>query len=247
MKRYNFYATLLNAYSNYEKAEEDWYKYWGSSDDPSMLLGEFCEQRRKELIDRINRVPFDSDPADMGTAFNEVIDCLAGKRNSSTMIITSNKDNNNIVARYNGKTFYFNLTFCVEFAKRYEWAIPQYKCEAVLPITGGEATLYGYIDEVLPFAVIDIKTTTKYEAFKFRDTWQHKVYPYCLNRAGIPADTFRYDVVVWNKNGLPEVHEEVYNYNDRRATAELIEVCDKLALFCETYRKEITDKKIFDL
>ena len=37
------------------------------------------------LIDRINRKPFDSEAADKGTAFNEVIDCMIENRKSETV------------------------------------------------------------------------------------------------------------------------------------------------------------------
>ena len=41
---------------------------------------EFEEIQRLSLIDTINRVPFDSEDADRGTAFNEIVDCFIDKK-----------------------------------------------------------------------------------------------------------------------------------------------------------------------
>ena len=41
----------------------------------------------------------------------------------------------------------------------------------------------------MPLSIHDIKTTSKYEAFKYKNNWQHIVYPYCT---GIPD--FEYNI-----------------------------------------------------
>ena len=80
--KYRFYATLLDTYMNYVESDTIWEKYWGWSDDPPHTPEVFRQQQFQQLIDRINRVPFDSEPADKGTAFNEVIDCMVEHRKS---------------------------------------------------------------------------------------------------------------------------------------------------------------------
>lgn len=243
---YNIYATLLNSYQGYLDAEILWNKYWGGSDNPEKGIEEYCEEKRKELIDRINRVPFDSEPADRGTAFNEVIDCLILGEKSAKMEISSDRDNNKIKAVYNGRTFYFPLDFCVSFAKRYTGSVPQYLTEGLLNTNLGVVRLYGYIDELLIDTVVDIKTTSKYSAFKFRDTWQHKVYPYCLQKEGlVDINNFRYDVVVETKLAW-YVYEEHYTYNPDQDIPELIGVCEGLINFLNVYKDNITDLKIFN-
>lgn len=80
---YQFYATLLDGFSDYLNSDLIWESYWGWSENPPHTPEEFHEQKFKDFIDRINRVPFDSEPADKGTAFNELVDCLIEHRKPS--------------------------------------------------------------------------------------------------------------------------------------------------------------------
>lgn len=82
---YKFYATLLDAFKNYVDSDIIYQRYWGFSENPPFSEEEFHEQQFQELIDRINRKPFDSEAADKGTAFNEVIDCMIENRKSETV------------------------------------------------------------------------------------------------------------------------------------------------------------------
>ena len=76
---YCIYATLLDAYWGYLNSDVIWEKYWGWSENPPHTPEEFHELQFQELIDRINRKPFDSEAADKGTAFNELVDALIEK------------------------------------------------------------------------------------------------------------------------------------------------------------------------
>ncbi len=105
--------------------------------------------------------------------------------------------------------------------------------------------LYGYIDEVKEFTIIDIKTTASYKAFKFRNNWQHVVYPFCLNKSGINIENFVYLVVEMSGKKV-KIHEEIYNYSFSNDISRLYTMCEKFILFLETNRNLITDKKIFN-
>ncbi|MDE6651394.1 MAG: HNH endonuclease [Paramuribaculum sp.] len=85
--KYRFYATLLDCYQNYIDSDIIWEKYWGFSENPPHTPEEFRQQQFQQLIDRINRVPFDSEAADKGTAFNEVIDCMVEHRKSDKVLM----------------------------------------------------------------------------------------------------------------------------------------------------------------
>ena len=78
--RYRFYATILDAFWGYLNSDVIWDKYWEWSENPPHTPEEFHEQQFQELIDRINRKPFDSEAADKGAALNEIIDCMIEKR-----------------------------------------------------------------------------------------------------------------------------------------------------------------------
>ncbi len=85
--KYRFYATLLDCYSDYINSDAIWGKYWGFSKNPPHTPEEFHQKQFQQVIDRINRVPFDSEAADKGTAFNEIIDCMVEHRQSDKMRI----------------------------------------------------------------------------------------------------------------------------------------------------------------
>lgn len=89
--KYRFYATILDAFLGYLNSDIVWEKYWEWSENPPHTPEEFHELQFQELIDRINRKPFDSEAADRGTAFNEIIDCMVENRKSESMQIESVK------------------------------------------------------------------------------------------------------------------------------------------------------------
>lgn len=74
-RHYSAYATLLDGLQSYLDAEKTYNKYF-TSDNPSMTVDEWCDKMYVDLINKINRVPFASEAADKGTAFNELVDAL---------------------------------------------------------------------------------------------------------------------------------------------------------------------------
>lgn len=77
-KHYSAYATLLDSFQSYLDAEKTYYKYF-TSENPSVTVDEWCDKMYVDLINKINRVPFTSEAADRGTAFNELVDALVKK------------------------------------------------------------------------------------------------------------------------------------------------------------------------
>ena len=248
---YNFYATLLDSYQNYLDSDKLWEKFWGSSENPKLSIDEYAEQCKQDLINRINRVPFDSEAADRGTAFNEIVDCLIENRNTDKMKVSKVLDGNNKVialkALYKEREFTFPLEMCRELANYFKGAVTQYFCEAILPTKYGNVKLYGYLDELMPTCIHDIKTTGRYEAYKFRDHWQHIVYPYCLREEGNDISTFEYDVIrLGSKPDDYDFFTEVYNYDEKIDKPRLVAHCEGLIEFLNANKELITDKKIFN-
>ena len=244
-RQYNIYATLLNGFSDYLNSNAIYEAYWGFSEYPSKSAEEFEQGQFQSLIDRINRVPFDSEAADRGTAFNEVVDCIILHQKSDKMDIVSNKDAGSITARYNVREFTFPISLCREFADYYKGAIPQVYAEAVLHTSRGDVKLYGYIDELMPHSVHDIKTTSKYAVGKYRNGWQHVVYPYCLNANGCEVALFEYNIAEMGKYNTA-TYTETYNYNPDIEVPRLIDICERFIEFLESNRHLITDLKIFN-
>lgn len=245
--KYLFYATLLDSYEGYISSSRIYQQYFGFSENPPKTEAEFEQEQFQSLIDRINRVPFDSEAADRGTCFNEVIDCIITKSVSEKMEIKSNKESNSITAKYNNRTFSFPFDQCLQVAKSYQGAVPQVLTKGHLETKYGVVELYGYIDELMPLQIVDIKTTSRYSAFKFKDNWQHRVYPFCLSREGVNVTEFVYDVYVMNKgNSITESHQEFYSFVHERDIPSLRNHCEGLIEFIELNRQLITDKKIFN-
>lgn len=245
--KYLFYATLLDAYQDYLDSDKIYSEYWGFSENPPHSEEEFHEKKRLELIDRINRVPFDSEKADRGTAFNEIVDCIILGKKSEKMEISARE--NIVAAIFNERTFTFPISICKEFATYYEGAIPQVYVEAVLPTRYGDVQLYGCIDELMPMCIHDIKTTGKYAAGKFKSHWQHIVYPYCLQNEWNSISDFEYNVLLINERAGGDTYEtftEHYAYVADRDIPPLTTHVESLIEFIETHRDLITDKKIFN-
>ncbi|MGL4519564.1 MAG: HNH endonuclease [Phocaeicola sp.] len=241
---YRFYATLLDAYHGYIHSDAIWEKYWGFAEEPPHTPEEFHELQRLELIDRINRKPFDSEAADKGTAFNEVIDCMIdGVKSDKVPVERVCKDGVLIAlkATYNNREFTFPISFCRAFADYFKGALTQQRVEAVLPTKYGGVLVYGLIDELMPTSVHDIKTTGKYSAFKFKDHFQHLVYPYCLLQNGNDIRVFEYNIT-----DFKEMYTEVYVFNEERDIPILQAHCESFIEFLEEHRELITDKKIFN-
>ena len=245
--KYLFYATLLDSFQNYLSSSEVFQKYWGFSEEPPKTEEEFEAEQFQSLLNTINRVPFDSEAADRGTAFNEVIDCLLEKRKSDKVELVSDKEYNLITAKYNGREFIFNLKQCLDVADYFNGAICQVRTSATLPTKYGLVEVYGNIDELMPCSVHDIKTKGKYNAFDFKNHWQHIVYPYCLIQNGNPVYDFAYNVYVMNKNNqITEIHEEVYTFKPERDIPKLQLHCEALIEFIELNKNKITNTKIFN-
>lgn len=245
-KQYNIYATLLDGFSGYLNSNTIYEAYWGFSENPAKSAEEFEKEQFQSLIDRINRVPFASEAADKGTAFNEIVDCIILGQKSDKMEIASDKGQGTITARYNGRTFVFPTSLCREFADYYKGACPQVYTEAMLPTSHGDVKLYGYIDELMPNSVHDIKTTSKYAAGKYRNGWQHVVYPYCLNAEGCNITLFEYNIAEIGKYGGIATYTETYNYIPEIEVPKLTDIAERFIEFLEWNGKMITDRKIFN-
>lgn len=263
--RYQIYPSLMDSYTNYINSGDIYDKYWGGSENPPQTYEEFEQSQFQDLIDKINRVPKDLPKADIGTVFNEIVDCmLLGRKSDKIEVERLMRPDRNEVgwlrAYYNGRSFVYPIEMCREFAEYYKSdnAIPQMLVEGLIDTPRGIVRLYGYADEVMSSSVHDIKTTGVYEAWKFKGNAQHLVYPYCLRYMGIDIVDFSYDVAHIKSNirsGEPSptdiyiehlgTYQEEYSYNPVRDVPILQERLCELIDFLEANRHLITNTKIF--
>lgn len=267
---FKIYPTILDAYFNYLNSDVIYERYWGWSENPPCTQDDFRERQFQDLIDRINRKPFDNEAADRGTAFGEIIDCMVEHRKSETVQIErvykveimGQVDNcdpgerwsdveptNEVIAlkaTYNNRVFTFPISLCREFANYYKGALTQQRVEAILPTAFGDVLVYGVIDELMPTSVHDIKTTGSYTVGKFKDHHQHLVYPYALMQNGSDVRTFEYNIVEFNKGGyVVDTYTETYVFNPERDIPILTNHCEEFIRFLEENREFITNTKIF--
>lgn len=244
--KFRIYPTLLDAYSNYCNSDIVYERYYGWSENPPCTQGEFEEKQFQELIDRINRVPFDSEKADRGTCFNEIVDALIERRKPNGMDVERTNDNLCYKVSFNNRTFAFPIALCREFADYYKGALTQQRVSAILPTAFGPVEVYGVIDELMPASVHDIKTTGNYSVGKFKDHHQHLIYPYCLIQGGNDVRVFEYNVLEFNRSGLPGgIYTETYVFKPERDIPVLKGHCEEFIRFLEENRELITDTKIF--
>lgn len=266
---YNIYPSLLDAYQQYVDSDIIWEKYWGFSDNPPHTQDEFKELQFKSLIDRINRVPYDNDAVAKGTAFNEVVDCMIEHRKSDKVevekvyekIIKEVCDPHNgkplycdvidtgkfigLNAKIGERVFFFPISLCREFANYYKGAVTQKYVEGVLPTAFGDVKLYGFIDELMPLSVHDIKTASQYGVGKYKRNNQHLIYPYCVRQMGADISVFEYNVAVIGIFDY-ETFTETYVFDPQRDIPIIQERCENFIRFVEDNRSLITDKRIFN-
>ncbi len=201
------------------------------------------ESEVQEIIDKINRVPFVSEAADKGTAFNEVVDQFLKDRKLYEDFIQGADAEWNCTFKREDRSwvFSFKKSILQEFYNRLAGAVPQIYLESEIMTKYGEVRLYGYADEIKGDTIYDIKTTSKYEFPKFLHNWQHRAYLHSQYQNESFVDRFQYLVTDFNN-----IFTEDYAYHPRMER-ELILICERLIEFVEDNRDRITDRKIYGL
>lgn len=231
---YRIYPSLLDSFQGYLDCEANYEKFFGQSEEPSLTYSEYEQKTFKELIDRINRVPFDSDAADKGSCFNEIVDCIILRTKSTRSdIVISRRDTitravgHGVVNPANGvpvggdveiqeynlphleavmgnKVFRFDIPFVKSAASYFKGALPQTYTEAVMDTRYGNVLLYGFVDYIREDVVYDAKTTSRYEFGKYRKGWQQHLYPWALIESGKCSSIRCFEYTAFNLKGGTE-------------------------------------------
>lgn len=207
--KYKFYATLLDAFQWYLDTEQ--------------------ETAEQDFLDKINRVPFQSDAAEKGSAFNDVLDIKL----KQVPLPEETRKSEELLAKYK-----FNSNLLYELSIRLCGSVPQYFCKRTLETSKGTLELYGYVDYILYQKAIDLKTTKTYTLGKYATNWQQVVYPWCLAGEGVIINEFEFLVT-----DFENIYREPYPVNLHNGY--LIWHCERLIDFIESKKMFITDKKIF--
>ncbi len=257
--KYRFYPSLLDKFEQYLRSDEEVDSFWNIDNETGeykKTAEEIEEEKKQSLLDSINRVPFDSEAADKGTAFNEIVDCLVhGKKPEpdAKVQLISDKETNIIQARINGRHFLFDLSWCMAVAEYFKGSVSQLFVCATIQTKYGLVEMYGYIDELRWDIVYDIKTTSKYDFGKYAHGWQRHVYPYCLIESGQMESVKAFEYTAYQLKGgtsrTPLISgtcfPEYYVYNHKQTVKLLTNHCERFIEFLEENRALITDNKIF--
>lgn len=244
---YRFSPSLLNLFQDYLSSDDVWKRYWGRTSKPKKSKEEFKLEKFNSLLNYLNKVKQEPNfYADRGTAFNELIDSIIHGVDSTKISIDIEGDKN-FAVKLDSWTFYFPVKQCLKIAEKYVNPISQKRTEGVLETKYGKVLLFGYIDELLEDRVIDIKTLKAYVFDKFKDSYQHLVYLYCLHEEGIEVDKFDYDIYLMNELGEVTCSFIETYYYDKSNDEVLRQHCEKFIEFLEENKELITDKKIFNV
>lgn len=228
---FKFSPSLLQSFQDFLDSEANYEKFFGQSEEPSLTYAEYEEQKFKELIDKINRVPFESEAASRGSCLNEIVDCIVMKTKSTRddIVIRSvpakiivhdsqgdippkggyggddvwyeQKEPPYIEAKNGNYTFRFDIAFCKNIAEYFKDSLCQIYTEASIDTDYGKVLLYGYPDYVRGNMVYDLKTTSKYEFGKYSKYWQQHVYPYTLITSGKVTDVQAFEFTAFQMKG----------------------------------------------
>jgi len=266
---YKIYPSLLDKFDRYLRSDEEVESFFNidrETGEYKRSPEEVEQELKQSLIDAINRVLFDSEAEDKGTAFNAIIDCYVLHEQhvpseSAPYTIFGTKEANLIEVVFPkteaspGRVFHFDREWCIEQAKYFAGSVPQLMVSAILPTAYGDVELYGYIDYLKKDIVYDAKTTSKYEFGKYKNGWQRHVYPYCLIASGQMDHVAAFEYTAYQLKGgtnrTPLIsgtqYPEVYTYNHEQTIKALTAHVEMFIEFLEANRELITDKKIFGL
>ena len=261
---YRIYPSLLDKFQELLDSELEADEFFNLDEEGNQKRSadEIADQHTQELLDTINRVPHDPiEAADKGTCFNEIVDAIGDDRDCAYpgmnwVPLAADGGLGPVVglrASLNGFTFDFDINLLRSAADYFAGAVRQQLVKAMLTTRYGTVELYGYIDEILPTKVCDIKTTSSSYAFgKYERKWQKDVYPYCLRESGLMDVTlFEYTVYQLSKpSGRSPLitgrqYPEQYTYDHTAATMRLRRHVEHFIEWLEVHRDQITDRKIF--
>ena len=141
----------------------------------NMLVGKWANDTEENLIARINKKAefLQTEAMHRGTAFH---DLTSGKLNI--------QPKNGI---YQVEWFKFDAKVVEEVQSERTGAFHEQFVGREIPSQWGNVWLYGYVDDIFPLEIKDMKTCRQYYQEGYSDSWQWKTYLYCAG-----SDKFTY-------------------------------------------------------
>ena len=202
--KYSLYPSLLDSFQRYLHLDRDFESTFNIDPETGCYKRSFEEMEAEalqELIDRINRVPFDSEAADRGTAFNCIVDAFIHQQRPERVQMRGAKQDDLIEVKLGERTFLFSYAFVEEAAQYFAGSLSQVRVSATIDTCYGLVELHGDIDELRGNKVYDIKTTSRYEFGKYGEGWQRHVYSYCLLESGMCTEIESFEYTAYQLKG----------------------------------------------
>ena len=210
-------------------------------DNWSYFLG--SDMSEEDFIRRVNG----EEPAGMealqGTAFNNAVDLLCEGSHVHFQALQDGRFYYRCDAygrEGESHSYFFDMELVNGFFDLYKDALLQQYLEFIADTPAGPVKFYGYADGVFPSGVRDIKTTKRYEAFKYRKKWQPWVYLHALAARGCRPESFTFDVT-----DFTDVWHEFYRIQDF-PLEELLEEAGELCRWLEAHKELIKKQKLFN-
>lgn len=248
MTKYKIYPTLLDAYV--------WLKAAETEDEH--------RERERELLDKLSRRHVEPTYfASRGTALNRCVDAVLLGQTVDTSVHMmlaptesgvyrdGSPDAPTLSTFVDGFAFRFAEQLVLDIAEDVGNAVVQPLLSATIDTTFGEVELYGYADYINGDRIIDLKTTSDYHPGKYRENWQHRVYPLLAVTSGMMERVHEFDYIVAELKGDRQpLDGTVYceSYHGTLA-ASMYEVQMMLETdfipWLENHRSEITNDRVF--
>lgn len=191
------------------------------------------EEAFKELINKINRVPFNPTPQiERGVHLQALVNGILYQRP---------KD----VFRGNEQAQIFDkvvpMSIINDIVQPLYGSIMDWYVEAPMKTKFGIVMLYGEVDYLNGPTVFDLKYCEGYELGKYYHHTQRLVYPYCLMHRGIDVHTFEF-----RATDLKSVFPESYTIAPSEDETILRSIVEDFIDFIVKNRQEIKSKKLFN-
>lgn len=249
MSSYKIYPTLLDSFEWWRGAETE----------------EDAKQREAELVAKLNREYQEpSYAASRGTALNNCVDAvLQGTKvdvplerlecdaSESGVYRDGTPEVPVLYTFVDGFKFVFSEELVLSIADHVGDAVVQPLLVATLDTCYGEVELYGFADYINVDTIIDLKSTNDYTVGKYRDHWQHRVYPLLAVRSGMMERVACFEYLVAELRSGKEpldgtLYREQYHADVAVSENELRDMLETEFLpWLEAHREQITNNKIF--
>lgn len=174
----------------------------------NLKIGRYNETEQR-LIDRINKVAEyqQTEAMHKGTAFHHLTQ-------------DSWKQQRPVKGKYKVEWFEFDQKLTEEIGEQRSGAFHEQYVGRFIQTSSGPVWLYGYVDDIFPLVVKDLKTGSNYYQNKYEDSFQWRTYLWCTK-------SIRFEYIITDFTNI--YHEEYFNGD--YIEPSLVNIIDEYSIF----------------